>query len=79
MGYKGAGITRSKFGDMYRVFVQSKGSGARHLARGSFILYEDVQKVLSQFKMIIKVTVVFMDPYLSSKSIHVTNIYVSLF
>ena len=35
----GAGIARSSFGDQYRVFIQSFGSGARHLPRGSSILY----------------------------------------
>ena len=35
----GEGIARSSFGDQYRVFIQSFGSGARHLPRGSWILY----------------------------------------
>ena len=35
----GEGVARSSFGDRYRVFVQSFGSGARHLPRGSWILY----------------------------------------
>ena len=35
----GEGIARSSFGDQYRVFIQSFGSGARHLPRGSCILY----------------------------------------
>ncbi len=35
----GEGIARSSFGDQYRVFIQSFGSGARHLPHGSWILY----------------------------------------
>jgi hypothetical protein len=35
----GEGIARSSFGDQYRVFIQSFGSGARYLPRGSSILY----------------------------------------
>ncbi len=35
----GDGIARSSFGYQYRVFIQSFGSGARHLRRGSSILY----------------------------------------
>ena len=35
----GEGIARSSFGDQYRVFIQSFGSGARHLQHGSIILY----------------------------------------
>ena len=35
----GEGIVRSSFGDQYRVFIQSFGSGARHLPKGSSILY----------------------------------------
>ena len=35
----GGGISRSSFGDQYRVFIQSFGSGTRHLPRGSSILY----------------------------------------
>ena len=35
----GEGITRSSFGDRYRVFIQSFGSGARCLPGGSWILY----------------------------------------
>ena len=35
----GEGIARSSFGDRYRVFIQSFGSGLRHLLRGSMILY----------------------------------------
>ena len=37
----GEGITRSSFGKQYRVFIQSFGSGARHLPHGSSILYYD--------------------------------------
>ena len=45
----GEGIPRSSFGDHYSVFIQSFGSGARHLPLGSSILYDhsDVQVVLS--------------------------------
>jgi hypothetical protein len=35
----GEGIARSSFGDQYRVFIQSFGSGARYLPNGSSILY----------------------------------------
>ena len=35
----GEGIARSTFGEKYRVFIQSFGSGARHIPRGSWILY----------------------------------------
>ena len=35
----GEGIARSTFGEQYRVFIQSFGSGARHLPHGSYILY----------------------------------------
>ena len=44
-GFKGEGITRAKFNDMYRVFVQSKGSGKRHLAAGTSVLYEKQTRV----------------------------------
>ena len=37
----GEGIARSNFGEQYRVFIQSFGSGARYLPRGSSILYYD--------------------------------------
>ena len=36
----GEGISRSSFGDQYRVFIQSFGSGARHLPSGSSFLYD---------------------------------------
>ena len=39
LGLYGNGIARSKFGDQYRVFIQSFGCGARHLPGGSHILY----------------------------------------
>jgi hypothetical protein len=39
--FYGEGVIRSSFGDQYRVFIQSFGSGARHLPRGSSILYND--------------------------------------
>ena len=35
----GGAIARSSFGYQYRVFIQSFGSGARHLPDGSSILY----------------------------------------
>ena len=35
----GEAITRSSFGDQYRVFIQSFGSGTRYLPSGSCILY----------------------------------------
>jgi hypothetical protein len=35
----GEGVARSSFGNQYRVFIQSFGSGARHLPKGSRILY----------------------------------------
>ena len=35
----GNGINRSSFGEQYKVFIQSFGSGARHLPNGSSILY----------------------------------------
>ena len=38
--FYGEGITRDSFGDQYRVFIQSFGSGARHLPGGSKILYD---------------------------------------
>ena len=38
--FYGEGITRDSFGDQYRVFIQSFGSGARHLRDGSKILYD---------------------------------------
>ena len=39
LGLYGNGIARNKFGDQYKVFIQSFGSGARHLPGGSHILY----------------------------------------
>lgn len=35
----GEGIARSSFGDRYKVFIQSFGSGNRYLPNGSSILY----------------------------------------
>ena len=35
----GEGIPRSTFGQKYKVFIQSFGSGTRHLPRDSYILY----------------------------------------
>ena len=45
----GEGRARSNFGEQYRVFIQSFGSGARHLPQGSSILYNhsDDQVVLN--------------------------------
>ena len=37
--YYGEGIARNNFGNQYRVFIQSFGSGARHLPGDSYILY----------------------------------------
>ena len=37
--FYGEGIAHSSFGDQYRVFIQSFGSGARHLPHDSWILY----------------------------------------
>ena len=36
----GEGIALDSFGGKYRVFIQSFGSGARHLPGGSLILYD---------------------------------------
>lgn len=33
--------------DKYRLFVQSTGSGARHLAQGSILLYEVAKSIIS--------------------------------
>ena len=42
----GEGIAHSSFGDRYRVFIQSFGSGNRYLPKGSSILYNhDVDQV----------------------------------
>ena len=42
-GFLGAGISRLSLpiNEQYRAFVQSKGYGGRHLASGTFILYEE--------------------------------------
>ena len=37
----GEGVAHSCFGEQYRVFIHSFGSGARHLPKGSSILYKD--------------------------------------
>ena len=37
--FYGEGIMRSSFGENYTVFIQSFGSGARHLPKGSRLLY----------------------------------------
>ncbi len=42
----GRGISRDSFGDQYRVFVQSFGSGTRYLPKGSWILYNYEDQVL---------------------------------
>ena len=39
LGLCGEGIARNNFGDQYRVFIQSFGSGARHLPGDTHILY----------------------------------------
>ena len=39
----GEGIARSSFGDQYRVFIQSFGSGARYLPYWSSILYNHAE------------------------------------
>ena len=39
VGLYGNGIAHNNFGDQYRVFIQSFGSGSRHLPGGSHILY----------------------------------------
>ena len=41
----GKGIARSSFGEQYRVFIQSFGSGTRYLPRGSSILYNHGDQV----------------------------------
>ena len=41
----GEGIPRSNFGEQYKVFIQSFGSGARCLPKGSKILYNHCEKV----------------------------------
>ena len=50
----GEGIVRSRFGGQYRVFIQSFGSGARHLPKGSSILYNHSNNQVS-ISMIINV------------------------
>jgi hypothetical protein len=37
----GKKIARCSFGEQYRVFIQSFGSGARHLPNDSWIIYND--------------------------------------
>ena len=44
----GEGIAHSNFGEQYRVFIQNSGSGARHLSRGSTILYNHYDEVCNQ-------------------------------
>ena len=41
----GEGISRSTFGKQYTVFIQSFGSGARHIPRGTYILYNHNDQV----------------------------------
>lgn len=43
----GEGIARKSFGDQYRVFIQSFGSGARHLPHGTSILYNHSEDQVS--------------------------------
>ena len=43
----GEGIARSSFGKKYRVFIQSFGSGARHLPGDTYILYNHVDQVVT--------------------------------
>ena len=50
----GEGIVSSRFGDQYRVFIQSFGSGTRHLPKGSSILYNHSNDQVS-ISMIINV------------------------
>ena len=45
VGLCGERITKGIYGDEYIIFVQSKGSGARHLAAGTFLLYDHDEKV----------------------------------
>ena len=45
----GEGIARSSFGEQYRVFIQSFGSGARFLPRHSSILYNRGDQVDSNY------------------------------
>ena len=40
--------------DKYRLFVQSTGSGARHLARGSILLYEVFEILSFNFQFIVR-------------------------
>ena len=44
----GEGIACSSFGERYRVFIQSFGSGARHLPNGSNILYNHDDQIVSK-------------------------------
>ena len=45
-GLKGEGVRRPDVGDKYRIFVQSQGSGARHLAADTYLLYDDEKQVM---------------------------------
>ena len=45
----GEGIARSTFGEQYTVFIQSFGSGARHLPRGTYILYNHDDQVIINY------------------------------
>ena len=42
----GEGIARLIFGERYTVFIQSFGSGTRHLPRGTYILYNHDDQVI---------------------------------
>ena len=41
-GLLGEGVSiRPNYGDVYRVFVQSMGSGKRHVQANTFVIYEE--------------------------------------
>ena len=46
-GLQGERVSRARLNvcDGYRIFVQSKGFGARHLAAGTVLLYDHEEKV----------------------------------
>jgi hypothetical protein len=43
----GEGIPRNRFGERYKVYIQSFGSGGRHLPGGTSILYNHGEQVIS--------------------------------
>ena len=47
LGLLGEGIALPNLGKNYKVFVESKGSGARHLACGTSLLYDHGEQVKS--------------------------------